>query len=179
MKSGVSRLVVIGVLATAVLPMPASAKGPTTRIRVTGQTLAQPVDIIDTKLLQSFPVWAGPGTRSCVGGPANCVEGTEGLIANWTNGPIGKPRSGLAHYEVSFYATEARRPSDPTTERLVYVVAYEYDALENQGYVYLPARGEPSYAVNVATLHRGLEGRWFLATRAWLNAVTPLLSRRH
>jgi hypothetical protein len=71
---------------------------------------------------------------------------------------------------VSFYA---KLPN----ERLIYVVFWEYDPTNGQGYVYLPAKADDWYRLNVGTIFHGVEGRWFLAWDTWDNVARPLVSR--
>jgi len=60
-------------------------------------------------------------------------------------------------------------------ERLIYVVFYEYDPATAKGYIYLPGRTDEWYRVNVSTIFRGVEGRWFRATTEWDNFARPLI----
>src|SRR5262245_13570450 len=71
------------------------AKGPTTRITISGSALTSPIEISDVNIIKEFQVWAGPGTQTCVGGIANCVEGTEGFIVDWSSGAVSERPSGL------------------------------------------------------------------------------------
>jgi hypothetical protein len=152
-----------------------SAKGPTSKITISGADLTSRVEITDPGLLKDFQVWSGPGTASCVQG--TCTEGTTGFIVDWSAGPVGHRPEGLPRYEVSFYATDARFPRQ-RTEHLVYVVSYEYDPSASQGYVYLPGKGEQWYQLNAKSIHRGREGSWFRATSAWQGVVAPLIAKR-
>jgi hypothetical protein len=152
-----------------------AAKGETTRITVSGGTLTNPVELRDAAIVKTFQVWSGPGTQQCFGGRENCVEGTDGFIVDWSSGEVTARRSGLPHYEVAFYVTDSRVPDRPATERLAYVVDYEYDATTSQGYVYLPAKGDRWWQLNVSSIFRNKEGHWYRATRAWQDAVTPAL----
>jgi hypothetical protein len=168
----------LGVLGMALaLSTAISAKGETNRITVAGGTLARPIDIIDSSIVRQFQVWTGPGTAVCIGGRGNCVEGTEGFIVDWSSN-VAERRGGLPHYEVSFYVIDNRLPGQPGSEHLAYVVAYEYDAAASQGYVYVPGKGDRWYALNSASIYRGREGKWFRATRAWQDAVVPLIEER-
>lgn len=87
---------------------------------------------------------------------------------NWSQ-PTVDPPKGLPRYEVSFYAKMQN-------ERLVYVVFYEYDPATEQGYVYLPGRMDESYWLNMGTISRGVEGKWFRAWRAWDGIARPLIA---
>jgi hypothetical protein len=173
MKATFRGLVGIGV--ALVLVAVASAKGDTTKITISGTRLANPIEITDPNIVKEFRVWTGPGTNGCLGG-SNCVEGTEGFIVDWSSGAVLQRPNGLQHYEVSFYVTEARVPDQPGPEHLAYVVSYEYDPAASQGYVYVPGKGDQWFTLNVASIYRRLEGRWFRATRAWQDAVVPLIT---
>jgi hypothetical protein len=157
----------------ALLSVTLLAKGPTSRIVLAGAGLPHPVEITDPALLKDFQVWSGPGTVSCV--QEKCVEGTTGFIIDWSSGPVSDRPAGLPRYEVSFYATDRRAPH---AERLVYVVSYEYDASSSRGYVYLPGKDDPQYALNTRSIHRGREGKWFRATAAWDEVVRGVLGGR-
>ena len=136
-----------------------SAKGATSKIIITGATLANPIEITETSIVSKFQVWTGPGTRVCRGGRGNCVEGTEGFIIDWLSGAVPERPSGLQHYEVSFYVTDNRFSSQPGPEQLAYVVSYDYDAGASQGYVYLPGDGDQWYPLNSASIYRGARGK--------------------
>lgn len=151
------------------------AKGATTRITISGANLTGAVEIADADMIDAFQVWSGPGTGGCFEG--KCVEATEGFIADWSSGEVVDRPGGLWHYEVSFYVTDARFPGRPELEHLGYVVSYEYDPVGAQGYIYLPGKGDQWYSLNSASIYRGREGRWFRATRAWKDAVLPLITQ--
>ena len=40
----------------------------------------------------------------------------------------------------------------------------------------LPARGDKWYALNVSTILRGVEGKWFHAWKAWDKVAGPLVA---
>ena len=143
-------------------------KGPTTRIVLTAPGLASPIEIVDSNALSAFAVWSGPGVQ------VNSQEQTSGFIADWAHGVVTDRPNGLPRYEVSFYAKYANRPLDSQQEHLSYVVLYEPDR-DGGGYVYLPGKGDPHYALNVGTIFRGHEGQWFHATDAWNRAVRKAL----
>jgi len=138
------------------------AKGPTTRVVVSGGQMKRPVELHDRELLAPFTVWAGRGTR------VNGIEATEGFIVDWSGGPV-KRKKGLPQFEIAFYANDGRS----TEDQLAYVVLYALDAETGQDYVYLPGRGEPHYAANVRSIYRGsnYEGHWWRATPAWQDVM--------
>ncbi len=175
MKAALRSLARIGVLLwlSAVL----SSKGSTSKIVISGAPLAAPIDISDANIVKQFQVWTGPGTTVCVGGRANCVEGTQGFIIDWLAGATVERPSGLQHYEVSFFVVDDRFAGPPGPEHLAYVVSYEYDPTTSQGYVYLPSKGDQWFPLNSASIYRGREGNWFRATPAWQDTVVPLITR--
>ena len=159
---------VLTVLILAAIPASLFAKGEIVRISIRGIDLKTPIEITDLKDLKDVDVnvWAGPGVR------VNGKEQTEGFIIDWPRGVVAERPSGLRHYEVSFYAKFEE-------VRLVYVVFYDYNPSAEQGYVYLPGKGDKWLNLNCGTICRGdeFEGNWFHATRAWENSVRPLIAR--
>jgi hypothetical protein len=153
-----------------------TGKGSTSRISISGDTLAAPIEIRDATIVNEFQIWAGPGTRSCVAG--HCVEGGEGFIVDWSVGAAAAKPSGLRRYQVSFFVEDEQSPARPKLERLAYVVLYEDDPVRSQGFVYLPGKGDQWQGLNWGSIYRGVEGHWFHATRAWQDVVVPLISSR-
>lgn len=164
---------IAGALVVLATTVSVGAKGPTTRITIVGGDLAAPIEITDPDVVRAFHVWAGAGTY------VNRVEATEGFIVDWTSGGVDVPAD-LPRYEVSFYAQPRGSAAAPNAapERRVYVVQYCTDA-SGAGYVHLPGRRDKWYSLNVATIHRGSEGRWFRATAAWQQVAAPLIANRH
>ena len=154
-----------------------AAKGATSRINISGGNLDRPVDIRNEAVLEAFQIWSGPGTSSCVAG--QCVEGTEGFIVDWSAGAVAARPNRLPRYQIAFFVEEEGVGRQPAAERLAYVVLYEYDSARAQGFVYLPGKGDQWNELNWGSIYRhGLEGAWFRATRAWQDAVVPLISQR-
>lgn len=146
---------------------PALAKGETKKITIAGDTLASPIVITDPAILGHFNVWTGPGT----GGTVHGVEwkATEGFVVASTT-PVG-PAQGLVRYEVTFLVDRQDRDGHD----MAYVVFYEYDAKAGRGYVYFPGRNDSQWRTNVFLIMRDIEGRWYPASRAWQDVVTPLI----
>jgi len=136
------------------------AKGPTTKIRITGAGLT-PVEINDPEVLKNFNVWSGPGTF------ANDVEGTEGFIVDWASGAVADRPNRLRTFELSFYVRDANRPFSEQTDQLAYIVSYAVDPVTGHGYVYLPGKSDEPYRLNTKAIYRGREGNWFRANAAW------------
>jgi hypothetical protein len=160
----------LGLCIALAVPASLRAKGETIRITITGADLVAPIEITDIAILRAFNVWSGPGVFHALGGFQNRTEETEGFVIDWASGFVERPR-GLQHYEVAFYVSSSPQP--------VYVVVYEPDASAERGYVYLPGTADESYPVNTKAIFRGhgFEGHWFRATRAWQQAVAPLITR--
>ena len=149
----VSALLLLGI------PTLLLAKGETVRITIKGDDLAAPIEVTDPLVVQKFGVWTGPGTSS---------NQSQGLIVDWSRGFAKRPSAKFRVYTVSFYVNDRR-------ERLAYVVLYACEPSTNDGFVYVPGQGDPSYSLNVASVVRGVEGQWFHAWSAWDSLAQPLL----
>jgi hypothetical protein len=147
------------------------AKGDMIRIEIRGDALLKAVAITDPKI-QNFHVWTGPGVNDVA------VEDAEGFIANWKNGAVPRPPARVPRYEISWYAGCHQQANCRSTQpSLVYVVVYARDRSSGEGFVYLPGKGEPSYDLNVRSIYRGVEGRWFRTTESWDRFVDPVITR--
>jgi hypothetical protein len=166
---GVQVVVLLALFSTGL-----AGKGSTSRISISGDTLAAPIEIRDAAIVDKFQIWAGPGTRSCVAG--HCVEGAEGFIVDWSAGAVAAQPSGLRRYQVSFFVEDEPSSAQPKPERLAYVVLYEDDPVRSQGFVYLPGKGDQWQELNWGSIYRRQEGHWFRATRAWQVVVARLIS---
>jgi len=151
-------LVVCGVVST-------QAKGETTRITVSGGDLRRPLDIADPALIRQFNVWSGAGVTGPVAEP-------DGFIVHWPAGITTEPPAHLARYQLAFHVAGPKQPR----EAIAYVVTYVAGAAPEQGYVYLPGRGEPSYEMNTRSILRGGEGHWFHASVAWARAASRAIA---
>jgi hypothetical protein len=158
-------LSVLFILLLLTIPAELFAKAETSKIIIEGADLSTPIEITNPKTLANFYVWTGTGT-SCTGGCS--TPSTESFIIDWSQ-PVAGHASGLHRYKVSFYA---KMPD----ERLIYVVFYEYDPTTEHGYIYLPGRADESYWLNMGTIARGVEGKWFRASGAWEHVARPLIA---
>jgi hypothetical protein len=147
-------------------------KGPTTRIVIAAPSLPAALEITEPASLDRFAVWAGRGTS--VGG----IESSEGFIIDWSAGVLADRVEALPRYTVSFYSTNAAKPSKARSEHLTYVVLYEPDAHGGRGYVYLPGKGDEACALNVSTIFRGVEGHWFRASEERHRTYMRLMNTR-
>jgi hypothetical protein len=145
------------------------AKGTTTKVVIRGEGLRGPVEITDPQTLKTFNIWSGPGTRM------NGVEGKEGFIALWADGPVSTRPEGLRTFELFFYVRYANRPSVEQTDQLAYVVSYAVDPATGQGYVYVPGRADQYYQLNTRAILRRVEGNWFHATASWENVFKAVM----
>jgi hypothetical protein len=147
-------------------PAPLFAKGQTVKIVIQGADLKTPIQITDRKVLANIQVLSGKGTYS---NEPRLEEPS--FIIDWSQGPTAEPPNALPHYEVSFYA-------NLPNERLIYVVSYAFDTVTGQGYVYLPGRNDKNYRLNVHTIIRGVEGKWFHSWTKWDTVAEQLIESR-
>jgi len=145
----------------ALVPARLLAKTATTRITIEGNHLR--FEITNPGTLAQFNIWSGPGTSS---------HQSQSFIVDWSR-PLASAPRGLPRYQVSFYG---RLAAEQTDDRLIYVVSYAYDADSGRGYVYLPGGADPGYALDVSTIHHGVEGTWFHAWSMWDHVAGPLLN---
>jgi len=142
------------------IPAPLLAKGNTVKITIKGADHKTPIEISDPKILANFRVWTGPGTS---------FADRHGLIIDWSQGSVREPPQALRRYQVSFH-------TDPN-ERIVYVVCYAFSSGAEQGYVYVPGESDAWYGLNVRSIFRGVEGKWFRAWSAWERVARPLIEK--
>jgi hypothetical protein len=142
------------------IPTLLPAKGNTVKITIKGGDHKRPIEISDPKILANFRVWTGPGTSS--------VD-RQGLIIDWSRGPVVGPPQALRRYQVSFH-------TDPN-EQIVYVVYYVVSPGAGQGYVYVPGESDEWYGLNVHSIFRGVEGKWFRAWSTWERVARPLIEQ--
>lgn len=158
--------VIIAVLLSAILIPSVStsllAKERTVKIIISGAGLKKPIEISDPKILENFQVWTGPGTSTAE---------RPSLIIDWPQGPVTKPPEPLHRYQVSFH----RAPND----QIVYVVFYAFSPGAQQGYVYLPGESDEWAGLNVRSIWRGVEGKWFRAWSAWERVARPLIEKQN
>ena len=143
------------------------AKGATTKVVIAGPGLSKPIEITDREILANFNIWTGPGTFSTRPGfNANAPR----FIINWSKGSVINVPNALEKYRVSFY-------SEGLSERPIYVVYYAIAHNSEPGYVYLPGKDEEWWRVNVRSIMRGVEGKWFHAWSTWENIARPLIEK--
>jgi hypothetical protein len=152
--------VLLSVLLILSVPTPLLAKGKTVKITIKGADLKTPIEISDPKILENFQVWTGPGTSTAE---------RPSLIIDWPQGPVTKPPEPLHRYQVSFHAGP--------NEQIVYVAYYVFSPGAEQGYVYLPGESDEWAGLNVRSIWRGVEGKWFRAWSAWERVARPLIEK--
>jgi len=145
--SAVPSLLVLGLVLG--LAARVAAKGPTTRLVISGPGLPHPIETTEPKVLAN--VWGGS------------------FIAE----PSPEADPALPRYLVTFYVQPPR-----ATPRAMYVVTYVRDPQSGSGFIYLPGRGEEGWAMNVRTILRdGQDGRWHRASAEWSDALARALAR--
>lgn len=157
--------------AIALLLIPASrllAKGATTRIVIEGGDLAKPIEITDRNILANFHVWAGAGTSSSQHG---FDPKAPSFIIDWSQGSVAELPQALQKYQVSFYSDELSK------QRPVYVVNYAICRGSEKGLVYLPGKSDEWWGLNVGSILRGVEGKWFHAWSKWEAVARPLIEK--
>jgi hypothetical protein len=151
-----------------IVPSRLFAKGATSKILIQGADLAKPIKITDPGVLANFNVWTGPGTFSTQPGfNANAP----GFIIDWSQGPVIQLPQALLKYQLSFYVGR------PPNEQIDYVVYYAVSLATEQGYVYLPSKSDEWWRLNVRSIFRGVEGKWFRAWSAWERVARPLIEK--
>ena len=136
-------------------PLSLSAGAPeiksTTRITVSADDLAQPIEITDDAALALSHVFAGRFIDRLAPAPANA----------------------LPRYTLTFDIQTMQG-----VKEAAYVVVYCVDNATGEGFVYLPGRGEPSYRRNVSTLLReGHDGYWHRASDEWSAVINRYVRR--
>jgi hypothetical protein len=152
----------------ALLPAPLFAKAAITRVAIEGNQLT--VNITDRSTLAQFNIWSGPGT----GANGSSSSQPQSFVVDWSKGPQVKAPQGLPDYQVSFYGVLPGQKS----ESLLYVVTYAFDPHTGRGYVYLPGKGDRWYGLDIGTILRGVEGKWFHAWNAWDSIAGPLIAEK-
>src|SRR5439155_14867378 len=92
------------------------------------------------------------------------------FIIDWSQGTVAELPQALRKYQVSFYSGEI-------SQRVIYVVYYAVSPDSAQGYVYLPGKSEEWSGLNVRSILRGVEGKWFHAWSTWENIARPLIEK--
>ena len=60
----------------------------------------------------------------------------------------------------------------------MYAVSYAFDAVTGEGYVYLPGKKDENYVLDVHTIIRRVEGKWFHSWAEWDSVAQQLIQSR-
>jgi hypothetical protein len=146
---GTFRFAVALLVVSHTTPAPAWAKGETSRLVLSCMGFSHPVEI------------TSPAALTIENGPwgGGFIDSSKGRV---TVAPTNRRTC-----EVDFYVRYSRRD-----ERLAYVVYYYPGQGSGSGFLYLPGKGEPWYALNVSSMFRaGIDGTWRVASRRWEQAL--------
>ena len=150
-------LVVLALIVTAALPLP--AKGNAVTVRITAASSTNVVAITDRDLLDYSNVYVGRFL-----GPVTDRR----IDPEW-------PR-----YVITL-VVEPRTPMPalaPTGVFKPYVMHYAIDPATGEGFLYLPGRGEEGYRLNTNLIIRdGSDGRWHRAEPTWAGLLNGYLPR--
>jgi hypothetical protein len=151
-----ARLMVVCVavaLLSLLASIPAFAKGPTVKLTITGPGLPEPIELTDEDAV-SAGVWSG-------------------TFMVRERGMADAPASELPRYTVQFHVKLPR-----TDEvRMMYVVYYVWDAVTRRALVQIPAVEDQWYPLNVSTIGRCCQGRWFYAADRWGETIKAALTQ--
>jgi hypothetical protein len=140
---------------TALLAVPALAKGPIDKITVEGPGLGAPIEITSDAEMLKF----NPGSREFIA---------------WELGIVPPPPATAQTYSVSFYLESEK----------IYVLEYTPDPSGGPGFIYVPGPEHPAYWRNVAfVLSNSTDpwnpnGQWQHATAEWEAMVEAALQAR-
>jgi hypothetical protein len=141
------------VLAVVVLALsvaaPLAAKGPTTKLVITGPGISAPIDVTSAAAI------------------APSVFGGE-----FIGPPATEPPALWKRYTIRFHVMPPRE----TTARPMYQVLFTRDPLSGEAFIYLPSLAEPAGRMNRHTIVReGHDGHWHRASPAWAGAIAAAL----
>ena len=108
-------LVLVFCLAIIAIPATSWSKAPTARIKIEGDNLKSPIEIVNPEVLSQFNVWGG-----------EYIDRPRGTVA--------EPPPGLQRLEVTLYVGFSQEPE--ITRK--YVFAYEVDPTQQRGFIFLP-----------------------------------------
>ena len=158
-------------VATLAVAANAWAKGETVKIVISGDGLSSPLEITNPDIVGQFNIWNGPGVTTVgLGGVPDSPayldpDRTAGRFIDWPLGIARDLPAGMQRLEVAFSIGGRLTPINDEK----YWFAYEIDAENRRGYVYLP-RWQGSY------IRHGVEGNWFYASERWDELMMPAVS---
>jgi len=151
----------LAVLAVTVASAPsliARGNAVTIRLDITGGRLTQPLAITERALLDLSGVYQGTFLGD--------LE-INGVDPNWSR------------YALTFVvAPQIPTAACPADSRKAYVAYYVRNPATDEGFVYLPGRGEDGYRTNISMMIRdGDDGRWHRAHPDWAALLNSYLPR--
>jgi hypothetical protein len=151
-------LTVLALTFASTLPLIARGNAVTIRLDITGGRLTKPLAITERAILDLSGVYQG----SFLGD----LE-TNGVDPSWSR------------YALTFVsAPQIPTASLPAETRRTYVAYYVRNPATDEGFVYLPGRGEDGYRTNISMMIRdGHDGRWHRATPEWAALLNSYLPR--
>jgi hypothetical protein len=138
------------------------AKSKTDRIEVSrGKS---PLVSIAGAAAERITIWSGPGSTMTTADGRSSTPISYRDFVDWAAGAVEAP-SGRPVFNVSFFC-KACEPARGDTWRC-YGVRYVPGREGERGYIQIPGTGEADYEINVRTIYRGVEGKWFRASEEW------------
>jgi len=141
-------VVLVFCLAIIAIPAISWSKAPTARIKIEGDNLKSPIEILNPEVLSQFNVWGG-----------EFIDRPRGAVAELP--------SGLQRLEVTLYVDVAQEPK--TTRK--YVFAYDVDPTQQRGFIFLPQWKND-------LIWHGVEGNWLYASKRWNEVIMPIISQQ-
>lgn len=150
------RTVVVLALVVCSLSLSARGNAVTVRLDIIGGGLSKPLVVTDAALLDLSHVYAGAFL-----------------------GPVTNPVDPSWRRFVVTIVFESQTPSPELARTDVqrrYLVHYARDPGTDEGFVYLPGRGEAGHRLNIGIVIREAnDGRWHRATPAWAELLNRYL----
>jgi hypothetical protein len=140
-------------LVSCIVASSAFGKPPTAKLTVTGPGITRPIDLTEQDAINAN-AWAG-----------NFLDRRSGMV--------DAPTISLPKYTVHFYVDGSTRGEMV----LVYVVYYVWDTERDRALIQIPDVSDTWYRLNVATISRCCEGRWFYASPGWGDVIRAALSK--
>ncbi|MEO8679212.1 MAG: hypothetical protein ABI665_09210 [Vicinamibacterales bacterium] len=150
-------LAALALIATISPPLAARGNAVTVRLDITGGRLTQPLTVKEQAILDLSGVYQGTFL-----GPL-----TDAITPAWSR------------YLVTF-VMEPQIPTAtlPAGTQRTYVAFYARNPETDEGFVYLPGRGEDGYRTNIGVMIRdGHDGRWHQALPAWSELLGSYLPK--
>jgi hypothetical protein len=141
--------ILLSALAVLIVVPAALAKGIANKITISGPGLSEPIEITNRELLSRFSPWSN-------------------AFLDQYEEPLKDLSAADNLYEVEFYLQDSAG-----NLQVGYVFYY---APGQPGTIYFPGMGEVWYQTNSSLRYgEGQDGNWFVASRAWDDAIQPLI----